>query len=176
MAQEHMLREHLHTVIMDKVSSETDRRAEALSEFFAVTGTVTDTRAEKVAELVPPLLPDLYTKWVNMFLDRLFETVPLEHIELLCTGSEKDNAAAVLAYIMFLESERMEKQIAEDLSRYGMEQSGKDEMGDLAAQYIRSSMGRVAKSTNATGSTEEEKRAKAEAYKKRQAALNRKKQ
>lgn len=170
MAHENILREHLFTVIMDKVSTEAERRTEALSDFFAVTGTVVDGRAEKVAELVPPILPELYAKWVNMFLDRLFETVPAEQVELIADGSEENNAAAVLAYVMFLESERMEKQIPEDLAAYGMEQSGTDEMGDLAAQYIRASMGRVAKASNASSTPDEEKRAKAEAYKRKQRA------
>jgi hypothetical protein len=147
MSNTNILREHLFTVIMDRVSTESGRRTEALQEFFSVTGTVADSRAERVAELVPPLLPELYAKWVNLFLDRLFETVPEEQIALLGDGSQENNAAAALAYIMFLESERMERQIAEDLAAYGLERSGEDgaeDMGELAAGYIRASMGRIA--------------------------------
>jgi hypothetical protein len=121
MSNTNILREHLFTVIMDRVSTESGRRTEALQEFFSVTGTVADSRAERVAELVPPLLPELYAKWVNLFLDRLFETVPEEQIALLGDGSQENNAAAALAYIMFLESERMERQIAEDLAAYGLD-------------------------------------------------------
>lgn len=162
MAQENILREHLFNTIIDKVSTEGDRRADALTEFFAVTGAVGDARAEKVAELVPPILPELYTKWIKMFLDRLFETVATEQIELICSGTEEDNAAATLAYIMFLESERMEKQIEDDLKAYGLTHTGENDMGDLAAQYIRGAMGKVAEATNA------QKEAKAEAYKRKQ--------
>lgn len=164
MAQENILREHLYTIILDKVSLEADRRKVALTDFFAVTGTVDGHRGDKVAELVPPILPDLYDKWINMFLDRLFETVPAQNIELIADGTEESNASAVLAYIMFLESERMEKQIADDLKEYGLDQTGGEDMGDLAAQYIRSSMSQVAKASNEPGENAE---TKAEAYKKR---------
>jgi type IV secretory pathway VirB6-like protein len=51
-----------------------------------------------------------------MFAARMFETVPREQIETLCDGSEDNDAALSLAFIMFLESARMERQIAEDLS------------------------------------------------------------
>lgn len=174
MTQQHIMREHLYTVIMDKVSTEADSRKEALSDFFAVTGTVVDARADKVAELVPPVLPNLYDKWVNMFLDRLFETMPAENIELIADGTEENNAAAVLAYIMFLESERMEKQIAEDLKSYGLEHTGDEDMGDLAAQYIRASMDKVAGENNAAAPGKDAK-AKAAAYKRRQRAKKAKK-
>ncbi len=159
MVQENILREHLFTVIMDKISTETDRREEALADFFAVTGAVANARADKVAELVPPILSELYSKWVNMFLDRLFETVPVNQLKLIADGSEQNNAAAVLAYIMFLESERMEKQIAADLKEYSLDHSSDKDTGNLAVEYIRGAMNRVAQSSNA------EKEAKA--YKKR---------
>ena len=166
MVQDNIVREHLYSVIIEKVTLEADRRKEALADFFAVTGAVDGSRGDKVAELVPPILPKLYDKWIGMFLDRLFETVPLQNIELIADGSEESNASAVLAYIMFLESERMEQQIATDLKEYGMDQTGNDDMGDLAAQYIRSSLSQVAKASNEAES-DEAKKAKAEAYKKR---------
>ncbi len=161
MAQKNILREHLFTVITDKISTEADHRQEALADFFAVTGAVANARADKVAELIPPILSELYSKWVNMFLDRLFETVPINQIELISDGSEQNNSAAVLAYIMFLESERMEKQIAADLKEYGLDHSNDKDMGNLAVEYIRGAMTQVAESSNA------DKEAKAQAYKKR---------
>ncbi len=169
MVQDSMIREQLFAVIMEKLSTGADRRTEALTEFFAVTGAVNQDRADAIASLVPPLLPDLYAKWVNMFLDRLFETVPFESIELLSDGSEGNNAAAVLAYIMFLESERMEKQVAKDLASYGLAHGTDDDMGDIAAQYIRSCLSRVAAEHQSSASHAEQK---AKAYKKEQIQAN----
>jgi len=68
-----------------------------------------------VAETVPALLPELHRKWIGMFVETLFATASLEQVVLLCDGTEENNAALALAYVMFLESERMEKQMAEDL-------------------------------------------------------------
>jgi hypothetical protein len=74
--------------------------------------------------------------------------VDAANVELLCDGTDDNNAALVLAYIMFLESARMEKQIDEDLRQHGMGVSGADDLGDLAASYIRAQMARVAKGVN----------------------------
>lgn len=68
-----------------------------------------------VAETVPALLPELHRKWIGMFVETLFATAGMEQIVVLCDGSEDNNAALALAYVMFLESERMEKQMAADL-------------------------------------------------------------
>ncbi|SKA74001.1 hypothetical protein SAMN02745704_00571 [Paucidesulfovibrio gracilis DSM 16080] len=163
------IREHLFGVIMERVDRDADRRKEALTEYLLVTGMAADGAAEQVAELVPPVLPDLYAKWVNMFLDRLFETVPLEQIELIADGSEENNAAASLAYLMFLESERMEKQVAEDLAAHGLTGAGQQGTGEndekkaagaLSEQFIRERMNSIAQDLH------KERQAKAEAYKK----------
>jgi hypothetical protein len=164
MSEANQLREHLFGVIMERVDRDADRRKEALTEYLLVTGMVADGAAEKVAELVPPVLPDLYAKWVNMFLDRLFETVPPEQIELIADGSEENNAAASLAYLMFLESERMEKQVAEDLAAHGLSggrsEDGKAHSGAVSEEFIRTRMGRIAQDL------QKEREAKAKAYKK----------
>ncbi|NJB66540.1 hypothetical protein GGQ74_000180 [Desulfobaculum xiamenense] len=139
------MRAHIREVLLRKLDQTAERRREALVEFFGVTMGEADQRAtERLAEIVPPLLPQLYEKWIAMFLDRLFETVPMPQLETLCDGTDDNNAALILIYLMFLESERMEKQIDKDLHQYGLAQTGNDsDMGDLASCYIRAKMAQL---------------------------------
>lgn len=142
------IRAHIFATIINKVEEQDEsRRLEALNEFMSITGTGGNA-AEQIASLIPPIMHDLYEKWITMFIDRLLETVDLKNIELLCDGSDDNNAALVLAYIMFLESERMEKQIDEDLRQHGMKATGNDDLGDLAANYIRTQMAKIAQQAN----------------------------
>ncbi len=142
------IRKHIFTVIINKVDEQDEaKRIEALNEFMAVTGTAGNA-TEQIVNLIPPLMRDLYEKWITMFIDRLLETVPPQNIELLCDGSDDNNAALVLAYIMFLESAKMEKQIDEDLKQHGLASSGNNDLGDLAANYIRAQMTKIAKQAN----------------------------
>ena len=119
------------------------KRQEALAEFMTVTGTAGNA-SDKIAELIPPIMHELYEKWILMFIDRLMETVDSQNIELLCDGLPDNNATLVLAYIMFLESARMEKQIDKDLTEHGLKASKNNDLGDLAANYIRSQMAKIA--------------------------------
>ncbi len=138
------IRKHIFSVIINKVEEQDEaKRLEALNEFMSVTGTAGNA-SEKVASLIPPIMHDLYEKWITMFIDRLLETVPTENIELLCDNSDANNASLVLAYIMFLESARMEVQIDNDLKEHGLDVTGNDELGDLAANYIRTQMAKIA--------------------------------
>lgn len=134
------LREHVRSVVMERLEGGEGRREEAVSEFLTVTMAVDQHTARRTAELVPPLLAELYDKWVGQFVERFFETVPAEQIELLCDGSEANNAALCLVYVMFLESARMEEQIPRDLAEYGMRMTGAGDTGDLAASYIRAKL------------------------------------
>jgi len=138
------IRAHIFATIITKVEEQDEsRRLEALNEFLAVTGTAGNA-AEQVASLIPPIMHELYEKWITMFIDRLLETVDVKNIELLCDGSDDNNGALVLAYVMFLESARMEKQIDEDLREHGMRATGRDDLGDVAANYIRAQMAKIA--------------------------------
>jgi len=142
------IREHLFAVIINKVEEQdAGKRQEALAEFMSVTGTAGNT-SKQIAELIPPIMHDLYEKWITLFIDRLMETVDSQNIELLCDGNADNNAALVLAYIMFLESARMEKQIDTDLKEHGLMASEDNDLGDLAANYIRTQMAKIAKNTN----------------------------
>lgn len=142
------IRTHIFNVIICKVEEQDEtKRQEALSEFMAITGTAGNA-GDKVASLIPPIMHDLYEKWITMFIDRLLETVPAQNIELLCDGTDDNNGALVLAYVMFLESARMEKQIDEDLREHGLAASGNNDLGDLAANYIRTQMAKIAQQAN----------------------------
>ncbi|MFO7597161.1 MAG: hypothetical protein R6W92_12575 [Desulfocurvibacter africanus] len=138
------LRKHIVEVILEHVSRDEARRREALSEFFGVTlPAVDDAQTQRLAELVPPLLPVLYEKWANMFASRLFETVPEEQIEDLCRSGEKNRATLLLVYIMFMESERMEKQVAQDLRAHGL-QLAPEAGQDAVASYLRARLSSLA--------------------------------
>lgn len=110
---------HIRQTVLDHVDTSAAGRREALRDVLAAAMPLLDRdSADALAVRVPPLMPSLYEKWVHLFAKRLFETVPVEQIELLCDGAADNDAALVLAFLMFLESERMERQIAEDLRRY----------------------------------------------------------
>ena len=97
--------------------TEDDGRAEALTAFVGLARPdLGPDAAAIVAETAPRLMPKLTEKWVGLFVDRLMETVPHVQIAELCDGTAENEAALALAYVMFLESARMEKQIAEDLA------------------------------------------------------------
>ncbi len=140
------LRKHIIDTILEHVSRDEARRREALSEFFGVTlPAVDDAQTQRLAELVPPLLPELYEKWAGMFVERLFETVPEEQIEDLCRPGEKSRATLLLVYIMFMESERMEKQVAQDLRERGITAGVQDEASqDAMANYLRARLSSLA--------------------------------
>ena len=136
------IRSHIFSVIISKVEEQDEaKRKEALAEFMSITGTAGNV-PDQVAELIPPIMSDLYTKWITLFIDRLLETVEQKNVELLCDGTDENNAALVLAYIMFLESARMEEQIDRDLREHGLRAPG-DDMGDLAANYLRAQMAKI---------------------------------
>lgn len=132
------IRAHIYLVILEKFTNTEERRREALTEYFLVTmPNVSQDAAERLAALIPDLMPELYSKWIGEFCERLFETIPDEQIQHLCDGTVENNAALGLVFLMFMESERMEKQTEEDLRAYALKHSGCDDMGDLVATYLR---------------------------------------
>lgn len=131
------VRKHVVRVVMDRVDTRDERRRQALEEFLAVTVNPAEGVASRMAELVPPLVPELYEKWASMFADRLLETLPENQLDLVCDGSDDNDASLVLAFLMFLESERMEKQMEADLAEYGRTHSGDDDMGEAVSQWLR---------------------------------------
>lgn len=144
------LRGSLLTMIRRRVLAQDEgHRREALVEYLTLTGTATDPKlAAELAGMVPPLLTGLYEKWIRMFLDRLMETVPPEQIEILAEDTPDNEAAVVLAYLMFLESARMEKQVQQDLEAYGLAHSGDTDQGGAVAGFLRSRVLALARELN----------------------------
>lgn len=139
------MRAQIFLVILEKFSSSAERRQEALGEYFLVTmPNISSDAADRLAKLIPNLMPDLYQKWIDQFVERLFETVPDEQLQHLCDGRVENNAALGLVFLMFMESERMERQTEEDLRQYAREHSGDADMGDLVAAYLRGKVAALA--------------------------------
>jgi hypothetical protein len=148
-ATEQDLRAYIETVLMERVAqNDAERRAEALRDYLTVSRAAADNRtAEELAGMIPPVLPALYRKWIRMFIKKLFETATAEQIATLCDGTAENAAALLLAYLMFLESERMERQVLDDLRSLGESQSAVAEgpdQADVAATYIRARVAQLA--------------------------------
>lgn len=135
------IREHLMRTVLAKLSDTHDRRSEAVNEFLGVTMPGVESQAaERVASLVPEIPTSVYEKWVAMFADRLLATLPEPQLVELCDGAEDNDATIALVYVMFMESERMEKQIAEDLHALGIEQAEHDDVGNMLGSYLRAKL------------------------------------
>ncbi|MEG6506478.1 hypothetical protein [Nitratidesulfovibrio sp. 1201_IL3209] len=131
-------RAHVVATVLRHLSRGMGRRTEALEDFLAVTMPDMDERGARVLSSLVPRLPEsLYGKWASMFVDRLQETVPHEHVAALCDGSDESGATLALVYVMFMESEKMERQVAEDLHALGISQQGQDDAGALLGAYLR---------------------------------------
>lgn len=131
------LKDHVVAVILARVDTDESRRREALADFITVTRVTGEAGAARLAQMVPPLMTELYARWAGMFADRLLETLPENQLRELCNGSRENDAAMSLAFLMFLESARMEKQVQQDLEAYGRERSGEAGAGSVAAACIR---------------------------------------
>lgn len=137
-------RDHFVSVIVSRLDTGADSRQEALREYFGLRlPGVSEQEKDCLAVSVPALIPALYRRWAGMCAARMVETVPADQREHLCDGSAANNAALILVFLMFLESERMEKQMVEDLAAYGQAQSGAQDLGALAADFIRAHMARL---------------------------------
>lgn len=157
-----LFRLHIHKVLYQRALESQQGRQEAIRELLGATRPdLSPDAAACVAETVPPLLPELHRKWIGMFVDKLFETSGQHQVEILCDGTQENNAALALAYVMFLESERMEKIIAEDME--SLESLGGEGMAEIAASLC-------ARLSRVEESILEARQAKAKQYKERTAS------
>lgn len=132
------IREHVLGVVMSRLDSGPERRKEALREYFGVSmPALSEQEKDCLVECIPSVMPSLYRRWTHLFAARLLETVPRDQLEHLCDGGQANDASLLLVFIMFLESERMEKQTAEDLEAYGRAMSGHPDLGGLASEFLR---------------------------------------
>lgn len=147
---------YIHKLLYRRVLEAQDGRQEAIRELLgAVRPDMSAQAAACVAETLPPLLPELHRKWIGQFVDSLLATADPQQMAILCDGTEENNAALALAYVMFLESERMEAEIAKDLA--GIESLGGVGLADVAATLCT-------RLTAVEESLVEERRAKAREY------------
>lgn len=120
------MRSHILQAVLGRLDLDPARRAEALRDFLALSlPGLGENAVEAVAARVPELPRALYEKWINLFIDRLFETIPPEQLTDLCDGSSANNATLGMVYLLFMESARMEKQVADDLAALGRSEPGR---------------------------------------------------
>ncbi|MFI3270852.1 MAG: hypothetical protein R3Y11_01940 [Pseudomonadota bacterium] len=132
------LKTYIIETILQRLDENSTSRQEALQEFMGVSmPSVGDGSASSVSRLIPELPRSIYEKWAGLFADRLLETVPRDQVEELCSGTDDNTASLSLVYLMFMESERMEKQIAADLHALGVEMSAMDDAGNALGCYFR---------------------------------------
>lgn len=119
--------------VLNRLDLDPARRAEALRDFLLLSLPDMDDAAIRAVASKVPLLPrSLYEKWISLFIDRLFETIPQDQLEDLCDGSENNNATLGMVYLLFMESARMEKQVVADLAELGLNGGANSGLGDEA--------------------------------------------
>lgn len=134
----HEMHIFITTRIISRMAHAGARRDEALREILSVSAPNLDDRAiAELAASVPELPASLYEKWAGMFADRIIETVPEAQIEELCRNTDESNGALMLLYSMFMESERMEKVVAEDLRDLGNTSPSDKEKAVLLGTLLR---------------------------------------
>ena len=102
--------------IMSRISLPGERRSEALRDVLKLRLPELDRqKLESLITQTPEIPLALYAKWAGLFADRLLESVDRGELRDLCANSETSNATLLLLYAMFMESERMERIVAEDL-------------------------------------------------------------
>ena len=150
------IRARIEEVVLARFDQDADRRRHALMEFMAVSMPgMADGAADKVADMIPPVLPGLYRRWSGMFADRLLDTVPRAQVEDMCQGGPEGEATLALVFLMFMESARMEEQVRKDLEAHGQERTGDDAMADVAADYVRARLAAMAEEAGGGTAMEE---------------------
>lgn len=108
-------------VVIARLDIDPNRRAEALADFLAISLPSMDEGAVKsIAAKVPQIPQKVYEKWIHLFIDRLLETIPQEQLDYLCDGTQDNNITLGMVYLLFMESARMEAQVAKDLAELGI--------------------------------------------------------
>ncbi len=132
-------RAHIINTVLARLSRSPERRAEALKDFLALNLPLGEDAAAELSNLIPQAPDTLYQKWAGLFADRLLETLPQDQLAELCDNSPDNSAALVLTYLMFMESARMERQIADDLRALGPHAQD-DGMGALPASRLNAAI------------------------------------
>lgn len=132
------IRDFITGKVLARLSGKGERRTVALRDVLGFAAPGIDAKdLTGVAELVPELPRSLYERWAGLFADRLLETVRRDQLEDLCLGTEESDASLLLVYAMFMESERMEKTVAEDLAAFAAGESPDSEKAAVIAAWLR---------------------------------------
>ncbi len=134
-------KEYIVSTIVARFGQQSNERQNAISELLDVTLPQLDKAAiAGIAAMVPALPASLYTKWAEMFAQRLIETVSARQIDDMCNGTQEGLATLSLVFVMFMESEKMEKLVAEDLAALGANASNADNPTSLLATWLKYKM------------------------------------
>ena len=131
--KEAQLRQFIAERVLSRIAGKGERRDEALRAVIDLAiPNLDDKSVAGIAAAIPELPVSLYRKWVDMFVDRLLETVCPPQIEELCRGTPESDASLLLVYVMFMESARMERVVAHDLKALGEKNAP-----DAAGHWLR---------------------------------------
>ena len=134
-------KEYIVSTIVARFGQQNNLRHNAISELLDVTLPHLDKAAiAGIAAMVPELPTSLYTKWAELFAQRLLETVSPRQINDMCNGTQEGLATLSLVFIMFMESEKMEKIVAEDLAALGASATDADSPTSLLATWLKYKM------------------------------------
>lgn len=140
---EEEVRARVHLAVMRHVSAREERREEALRDYCGILMPDLDRNTvQKLAAMIPAVMPELYRRWADMFVESLMQTASPEHLAALCENTPEAQATVALVFVMFLESERMERQVARDLEDYGRKHSD-EETGMAAAVFLKDRFARL---------------------------------
>lgn len=118
---------HIMHVLTARFAQTDDARRDALQDVLKLSAPdLSKEERATLARLIPAIPQNLYEKWIRLFSKRLQETVPPNVLGELCLDTEESRATLALTFIMFMESERMEKLAAEDLKNLGISLSSDD--------------------------------------------------
>lgn len=138
---EQEMRSFITRTIMERYTSVSEDREETLADVLGVllpqetAGTV-----REAARMAPALPASLYERWADLFAQRLLETVPHDQVADLCQGTAESEATLALVYVMFMESERMEKVVSDDLRLLGFVSPEEGAAAALVGSWLRARM------------------------------------
>ncbi len=132
------LRRRVVERILARFAPDGETRREALRDVLMLgIPNLNEESAAEMARFVPELPAELYEKWAGLFADRLLETADERTIGDLCAGDADNEAALALVFAMFMESERMEKIVAEDLKNLPGAAPGGEDKAALLGLWLR---------------------------------------
>ena len=132
------MRRFIMDAILARYSTVAGDRTESLADVLGVLLPREDKETVRQAANMAPALPvSIYRRWTGLFVDRVLETVPHDQVADLCRGTKESNATLALVYVMFMESDRMEKIVSEDLKNLGFASREEGEAASLVGAWLR---------------------------------------